>query len=81
MKKFFNAQLENSSKTDWTSQVEKDLKELEIKLTFEDIESMSRNKFKNHILKKIESSALKYLKSMIKSKGKELVYTNIEMQD
>ena len=32
-------------------------------------------------MKKIESSALKYLKSMIKSKGKELVYTNIEMQD
>ena len=45
MKKFFNAQLENSSKTDWTSQVEKDLKELEIKLTIEDIKIMSRNKF------------------------------------
>ena len=30
IKKFFNAQLENSTKTDWTFQVQKDLKELEL---------------------------------------------------
>ena len=53
MKKFFNAQLENSSKTDWTSQVERDLRELEIKSTLEDIRSMSKNKLKDHIMKKI----------------------------
>ena len=81
MKKFLNAQLENSSKTDWTYQVKRDLKELEIKLTLEDIGSMSKNKFKNHIMKKIESAALKYLKSKIKSKGQELEYINIELQD
>ena len=46
MKKFFHSQLENSSKTDWTSQVEKDLKELEMKFTFEDIESMSKTNLK-----------------------------------
>ena len=32
-------------------------------------------------MKKIESADLKYLKSMIKSKGQELEYTNIEIQD
>ena len=70
LKKFFNAQMENSNKTDWTYQVQKDIKELEICLEIEDIKSMSKNKFKSHINKKIECAALKYLKSMIKTKGK-----------
>ena len=38
---------------------------------------MSKNKFKNHLMKKIES-AFPY--AMIRSKGQELEYTNIEMQ-
>ena len=81
MKKFFNAQLENSTKTDWTSQIEHDLKELDINLGIEDIQNISKNKFKNHIKKKVEVAALKYLKSLIQSKGQELNYTQIEMQD
>ena len=81
LKKFFNAQMENSNKTDWTYQVEKDLKELEICLEIEDIKRMSKNKFKRHINKKIECAALKYLKSMIKTKGKELDYTQLEIQE
>ena len=34
MKKFFNLQLEHSSKTDWTSQVQRDIKEEGIQLSF-----------------------------------------------
>ena len=41
---------------------------------------MSKNKFKSYVKKKIEIAALKYLKSEIRSKGKELEYTTIEMQ-
>ena len=81
MKKFFNAQLENSSKTDWTFQVKNYMKELEINLTMEEIHCMSKNMFKEYIRKKIESGALKYLKSQIKSKGKEIEYKEIEMQE
>ena len=81
IKKFFNAQLEKSSKTDWTSQVQKDMSELKVILSFENIKAMSKNKFRNHIKKKIENEALVYLKSLIKSKGKEIVYTQIEMQE
>ena len=57
MKMFFNAQVEKSKKTDWTTQVQKDLKELKVNLTFEDIRAMSKNMFKNHIKKKIETEA------------------------
>ena len=81
MKKFFNAQLENSGKTDWTFQVAKDMEELEIKSTMEEIKLMSKNMFKEYIRKKVESAALKYLKSQIKSKGKEMEYTHVEMQE
>ena len=42
---------------------------------------MSKNMFRNHIKKKIEIEAVIYLKSQIKSKGKEIKYTKIEMQD
>ena len=72
IKKFFNAQLENSSKTDWTFQVQNYMKELEINLTMEDIHCISKNMFKEYIRKKIECGALIYLKSLIKSKGKEM---------
>ena len=57
MKKFFNAQLENSGKTDWTFQVAKDMEELEIKSTMEEIKLMSKNMFKEYIRKKVESAA------------------------
>ena len=77
MKKFFYAQLEKSTKTDWTFQVQKDLLELKVNLSFEEIKAMSKNMFKNHIKKKIEYEALIYLKSNIKSKGIEIKYTQI----
>ena len=79
-KKFFNAQLENSTKTDWTFQVQKDLEELDITINFEDIKNMSKNMFKNYIKKKVEIGALIYLKSQIKSKGKKLEYSKIKIQ-
>ena len=81
MKKFFYAQIENSSKTDWTSQVERDCQELKITLNHEEIKAMSKNMFKNYVTNQVESGALNYLKSMIKSKGQEIKYTHIEMQD
>ena len=80
IKKFFNAQLKNTTKTDWTFQVLKDLEELDITNNFEDIKNMSQNIFKNYIKKKVEIGALNYLKSQIKSKGKELEYNKIEIQ-
>ena len=49
MKKFFNAQSENSTKTDWLFQVQKDLEELEKILSFEEIKTMSKNMFNRYI--------------------------------
>ena len=42
---------------------------------------MSKHKFKTHITKIIDIAALKYLKSMIKSKGQEIRYNQIEIKD
>ena len=59
MKKFFNAQQENSTKTDWTYQGKIDLQELEMKLGLDEIKNMSKNRFKTNIKKMIDNAALK----------------------
>ena len=46
-----------------------------------DLKVCPKNMFKNYVTKQVESGALTYLKSMIKSKGQEIKYTHIEMQD
>ena len=56
MKKFVVAQLENYSKTDWTSQVQRDLEEVGIKLSFEDIKNMYKTQFKNFVTKNLKYS-------------------------
>ena len=45
MKKFFNGQIENSTKTDWTSQIKKDLTELEQNLEKFNLEAPKTHKY------------------------------------
>ena len=70
LKTFLNAQNEKSSKTDWTEKMKRDLKEVEIHMSFEEIKEMKETRFKKHIKIQIIKGALKYLKFQIKSKGK-----------
>ena len=45
--KFFRLQLNNPLKGDWVTTCLKDLAELEINYSFEEIRNMTKNKFKN----------------------------------
>ena len=78
---FFQLQLKNPVKGDWVTTCLNDLKELKINETLEEIENMSKNKFKNLVKSKILKNALEYLLSKQGSKGQEIAYTSLEMAD
>ena len=56
-----NLQLEKPSRGDWGSTCMKDLKELKIDLSLEEIKLMNKNKFTIILKQKIKENALEYL--------------------
>ena len=79
--KFFQLQVKNPTRGDRVSTCLKDLKELKIEKSFEEIRQMNKSKY-NYLLKKmINENALNYLTKKKGSKGKEINYTTIEMAE
>ena len=68
--KFFRLQQEEPSKGDWVSQCLKDLKELKVNQTFQEIKVMPKIKFANILKIRMKENAMLYLKEKQKSKGK-----------
>ena len=52
------------------------MKTIDLNVTFNDISQMKNNTFKKTVETKVKKSALQYLQSKIKSKGKEIPYQN-----
>ena len=57
-----------------------DLQELEIKESFEENKQMSKNKFSNLLRMWIKKNALQYLKEKQRSKGTDVIYSNLNSQ-
>ena len=81
VKQVFNAQNADPRSGDWISTVKKDLRKLNLNYSFDEIKQFSRFTFKNILKDHIEKAALKNLTLRIKSKGKEITYDRIEMQN
>ena len=82
VKNVFNEQLKSPINGDYVKYVNNDLKELEINMNFEDIRSMSKAKWKILVRKQTKKACFKSLmrdKAKL-SKGKEILYTNLETQ-
>jgi hypothetical protein len=79
--KFFNLQIQQPSKNDWASTCVTNLKQLDIKLTLEEIKLMSLNSFKEIVRKQSKEYAFKYLMEKRGSKGIEINYPYIEMSE
>ena len=80
--KFFQAQLANPVKDDWTLTVLDNLRDLGIKHTFEEIRKMSKQKFKTIVKEKISQVAFVFLqeeKGKL-SKVKDLQYNKLKIQ-
>ena len=80
-KSLFRLQQSNAIKGDWVSTVLRDISELEIYETIEEIKAMPRTKFKKLIENRIEKKALEDLQTKRSSEGKEKRYTTLEMSE
>ena len=83
MYKVFKAICENPLKNDFVSCCEKNLKQLNIDLSFKEISEMSKYTFKRLVKQKTEESAFKYL---IEEKNKQskiahIQYRSLQMQE
>ena len=81
LKKFFKIQLNNPTRGDWASTCQKDLKYLNIPLSHQEIQKMTKYKFTNLLKEKINEEALNYLKGKRSKKGKHIEYKNLEMAE
>ena len=78
---FLKLQLEQPTKGDWASSCMKDLRELEMPYTLEQIKLMSYNQFKNKVKIKVRENAFKHLMNKTRSKGKEDHYEELSMAE
>ena len=78
MSRFFYLQLESPTKGDWGSTCIKDLKELNIPESLEEIKLMTNSKFKNLIKERVKKNAFEYLMNKQGSKGK---HTDLSMAE
>ena len=81
--KVFKATSENPVKNDFVETCKKYIKQLDIKLTFEEISEMSSNRFKNIVKQKTEEAGFNHLLKE-KNKQKKIVdieYKKLEMQE
>ena len=81
LRKFLQLQIEEPTKGDWASTCFKDLEELKISESLEEIKNMSKSRFTNMLKSSLKTNALKYLTGKQKSKGKEIFYSKLEMVD
>jgi hypothetical protein len=79
--KFFEVQLQASSKGDWVYMCNEDLKTLNIKETYEEIKDMTHYRFKKLLNEKIKSAAYEYLLMKHGSKGSEVKQTELKMSN
>ena len=69
------------SKGDWVTSCLTDLKELRITEQLDEIRKMKKDKFSTLVKSRTRENALLYLKKKQKSKGSEILYTNVELAD
>ena len=81
LSKFFYLQLDLPTKGDWASTCIKDLKELNIEKSMEDIKEMTENEYRKLLKQKVTESAFSYLINKKGSKGSENIQIELGMED
>ena len=79
--KFLKLQLETPTRGDWASSCLRDLQELQINLSFEQIKKLSKKQFNIMVKEAIKERALEYLLSKRKIKGQEIEYQELKMAE
>ena len=81
LNRFFKLQLEMPTRGDWASTCLKDLNELDIQNTLDEISLMTKNKFTQILRKMSKIRAMDYLTNKQGYKGKDIKYLRIEMSE
>ena len=79
--KFLKLQFDKPKKGDWASSCVQTLKYLNIEATVEEIKIMTKSQFTKILKNSINRKALEYLLAKRGSKGKEIEYTSLKMQE
>ena len=76
------AQRRNPCRNDWIATVNEDLADLDIVLSFEDIQTLSKLQFQNFLRKIIQEQALEYLNKLKLSHSKvdSVIHKSLELQ-
>ena len=82
LKTFFEAQCDQPIKGDWVSTVKKDMADLNIQMSFEEIADIPKEAFKKLVKEKVHKSALEYLKQLqlTHSKSENLNFDDLNLQ-
>ena len=82
VRRFLQAQRECSGKGDWITMVAKDIRELEINLTLEEVEVVSKAGWKELVSKKVQKKAFEYLSELKTkhSKAKNIIHHKLQLQ-
>ena len=78
---FFMAQLNKPERRDWVSTCQKNIEDLDLNITLEEMKNMKETKFRKVLKEKIKIKAMEYLTEKIKSKGKEIRNERLHMAD
>ena len=81
IQKFFLLQLKEPTRGDWASSCLKDLKDLEIKISLEEIKILTKTKFAKLLKEAIWPKALAYLVKKQGKKGQEIIYSELKWQN
>ena len=81
IQKFFLLQLKEPTRGDWASSCLKDLKDLEIKISLEEIKILTKTKFAKLLKEAIRPKALAYLVKKQGKKGQEITYSELKMAE
>ena len=79
----FEAQNKNMNKKDWITSVKNDLAEIELNVTFENVQKMGKQQWRNMIKNRVELITFRKLEATKQtlSKVKNIKHLRLEMQD
>ena len=79
IRKMFNLQIEKPVPGDWAGTCLRDLENMDLKMTFEEIKSIPKRKYLKIIKEKLKESARKYLLNKQGKKGSDISFSCLEM--
>lgn len=82
IRSFLKAQLESPVRGDWTTTVMEDIKTLELDIELEQLQAISKHKFKEIVKNKVQSKAFKYLTDLkiSHSKARHIKHEKLSLQ-